>query len=1063
MPKRATYHLRWQPQTQQYAVFAGEAPVIPMVIAGDPAWLRWLSEVSSFAFVARSGATCTVRKEAVQRGGDYWFAYRRVQGRMAKRYLGRSAGLTPARLEEVAMALAALTQADGVPMPAAPVAVAEQPATHHQPPEPTPGETIETADTRRMGARQSSEAVPLRASHLLLTTKLQMPRATAQLVNRPAISQRLDRGLERPLTLLTAPAGFGKTMALCAWGRQQSTPLAWVSLDAGDNDASQFWMYTLAALNRAIPGVADTALAMVQSPQAPPLAVALRALLNAIAAQPQEVILILDDYHLITEPAIHESVALLLEHPPAQLHLYLATRNEPSLPLARLRARDQVNELRADDLRFRSAEVATFFSDVMGIRLAERTDGWIAGLQLAGLSLQQHADPVRFIATFSGSHRHILTYLGEEVLAAQPEDVQTFLLQTSILGRMCAPLCDALTGRSDGQAMLERLEQANLFLVALDDESRWYRYYHLFADLLRYRLRQQYSDLIPDLHRRAARWLEVDGWVAEAVNHLFAVPDIQAAAQMIERAAQGFTERGELVTLLRLIERLPEEVIAARPRLAIAQANVLFARGSLEMAEQRLTEAEHALQTNAPQLDEQQDEMTDTERRTLAGSIAGDRAVLAAMHGETTQTLRYAEEALALLPADDLFSRSGVLLAQGNGYRNNNELRAADATYSEAVRLGRASGNIFIATIALNMQADLCVQQGRLRQAVALSRQVIELSEARGGDLHMLTANTYNFLSGRFYEWNDLAAAESASERAIALAEQWGNTEHQIEGYSLLAFVYQARGETAAAREAVQRAERLIQLGRHFPWGAIFFGMASVRLALQQGRVEEAQQWLSTLEAEIAQYSTSITPFQDWGELTRVRVLLAPGAQAALDEAATLLARQAARARAEERLGDLIDIMALQSLLHQAQDEPQPALASLEQALTLAASEGYLRLFVDHGQPMRALLLRLREKLPKGHALRPYIEQLLAAFDHPFASKPAQPAEQAALVEPLSDREREVLYLLAQGHSNQQMARQLVVAVSTIKTHVHHIFAKLQASDRLQAVNRARELGLLDR
>lgn len=538
MPRRATHALRWNPEVEAYEVQRGGAPGSPDVVADGPAWRAWLAGVMSFAFQGRSGGACTVREEAARRGGAYWYAYRRAGGRMRKRYLGRGADLTLARLEAAALALSATAPA------------ASSPRGSAARPNGGAGVGIEA------GIEVGGEA-----PYPLLTTKLHAPGSSARLVSRPHVLSRLQRGLERPLTLVAAPAGFGKTTSLRAWIQRGELPVAWVSLDAGDDDPTQFWTYALTALNAAYPGVADTALAALH---ATPLAAVPRALVNAVAASPRDVVLVLDDYHLITASAIHQTVAALLEHPPAQLHLYLAARGEPPLPLARLRAYDQVNEVRADDLRFRPDEVAAFLDEVMGVRLAaedvmslaERTDGWIAGLQLAGLSLQGHPDPSAFVATFGGSHRHVLRYLGEEVLAAQSAEVQSFLLQTALLERLCGPLCDALTGRDDGHALLARLERANLFLVPLDDEGRWYRYYHLFADLLRHRLRQEAAGSIPALHRRAARWLEDEGWIVEAAEHLFAAPDLEEAARVIARASGAPRSGGDAATVPRLLERL---------------------------------------------------------------------------------------------------------------------------------------------------------------------------------------------------------------------------------------------------------------------------------------------------------------------------------------------------------------------------------------------------------------------------------------------------------------------------------------------------------------------------
>jgi LuxR family maltose regulon positive regulatory protein len=1092
MPKHATHLLTWRAEAQAYEVQSSGTPEPLRDIPDSPAWIAWLDGVSSFSFHSKAGTLCTVRKETVQRGGAYWYAYRRTRGRMVKRYLARGADLTLARLEAVASALNAPVSpsrtgpahedaAEAGDKPEHPTASPPRAETRKG----TPRTQTKMGDSAGVQPNAAREANPpmgtlqVPAARLLLTTKLHVPRATSRLVSRPHVLQRLQRGLKRPLTLIAAPAGFGKTAALRAWALDSQQPVAWVSLDASDNDPTQFWTYVLTALNMAHGGIADTALAMLNAPHPPPLTAALGTLLNAIATLPRDVALVLDDYHLITAPAIHEALATLLEHPPAQLHLYVATRSEPPLPLARLRVSDQVNVIHADDLRFRPDEIAAFLSDVMEVRLssedimrlAERTDGWIAGLHLAGLSLQGHPDPTRFVATFGGSHRHVLTYLGEEVLAAQPEEVQTFLLQTAILERMCGTLCDAVTGRHDGRAMLARLEQANLFVVPLDDEGRWYRYYHLFADLLRHRLRQEDAKRVPELHRRAARWLEGEGWIVEAAEHLLAVPDAAGAARIIERAATGMLTRGEIAPLLSLINRLPDAVVTARPRLALSHATVLFFYGQLEMAERRLAAAERGLPAAAtgaesvlPVADESD------ERRTLRGEIAGARTTLAMMRGDFVGAIAQAHTALAAASDDDASLRGRVCLPLGIAYMLSGQMRAANATLDEASRLSLAAGNLPPAIIALNMRALVLELQGQLQHAAALCRQAIHMTDTQDGASHGLVATLYGELGAVLYEWNDLVGARLALEKTIVLGQQWANGQDQVDGLVRLALVYQAQGQATAANEAIEQAEQvlehLIQSNAVFPWVTAYAPAVGARLALRQGHLEQAERWTRERGLEVERYTPRSTAFlHEFEYLTFARVLVAKGK---LDDAARLLERLLLAARAEERIGGEIEMRALEALVWQARGATEHALDALAQAVALAAPEGYVRVFVDEGVPMRGLLVRLRERQPRGSALRHYLDTLLAAFDRAPAPQsrgselPTHVAAAPGLVEPLSEKEREVLRLLAQGRANQDIARHLVVAVSTVKTHVHHLYAKLQAADRLQAVTRARELGLLE-
>ncbi|MGE5333550.1 MAG: AAA family ATPase, partial [Nitrososphaerota archaeon] len=574
MPRRARYLLRWSPERGSYELWQQGTPIRPSITLDSPGWFSWLASVSSFSFQRATGDVYTLRKEKVQRGGSYWYAYHRSGGRITKRYLGRDSDLTLARLETPPPDDDRyVTKADGG--------------------RPVPRRRRRVASADHATARDAP----------LLATRMLMPRTPACVVNRTHVWHRLQRGMERPLTLLTAPPGFGKTTALAAWARQVETPVAWVSLDVSDNEPGQFWAYILAALEQASPGSTGGAAAMLRALQPPPLSVMLRALLNELVTAPQDIVLVLDDYHHVSESAIHQTLASLLEHPPARLHLYLASRSEPPLPLARLRARDEVNEIRADDLRFRLDESAEFLAEVMDVRLpfedvlalAERTDGWIAGLQLAGLSLQKHPDPTAFVASFSGSNRHVMQYLGDEALAAQPPDVRDFLLRTAVLERLCGSLCDALTGERNGRAMLERLARANLFVVALDDEGRWYRYYHLFADLLRHHLREESPELLPDLHRSAARWLEGDGQMIEAAHHLFAISDVAAAADLLERITGDLIRRGDIHTLLDLLKQLPADLLAERPALCLAMAEGSYARGQLAAADRYIALAEQAV------------------------------------------------------------------------------------------------------------------------------------------------------------------------------------------------------------------------------------------------------------------------------------------------------------------------------------------------------------------------------------------------------------------------------------------------------------------------------------
>ncbi len=1028
MPKLSTHALIWSTESKSYALFTDGHIHQRFVPGEEEPWFAWLVTQTSFSFQGRRGRMSVI-KEARPRGEGYWYAYAYIGQRSRKRYLGRTAMLSLTRLEEAAQTL-----------------------TNHNTP-------------------ASSQRAHL-PSPVLLTTKFHVPRIPKRLVHRPHLNQLLQRGLEQPLTLIAAPAGFGKTMAVCDWIRQQALPVAWVSFDEHDNEPVQFWTYVLTAVERLYPGSATTALAMLQTPHIPPISRVLHTFLNALSAGARDLVLVLDDYHLITEPALHETLALLLEHPPAQFHLYLLTRAEPSLPLSRLRAYGQVNELRTEDLRFHLDEVSTFLHQCMDLplpaedvaQLARRIDGWVAGLQLVSLSLRGHVDPSRFVATFGGSHRDVLAYLVREVLARQTEDVYTFLLQTSLLERMTGPLCDALTGQRNGQEMLEHLERANLFLVPLDDEGRWYRYHHLFADLLRHRLHQEASEQVPLLQRRAAHWFEREGWAVEAVQHWLAVSDEASAARVIEQSARTMMMRGEISMLRRLLEQLPEQVILQRPHLCLFRVQLHFTVGLYDAAERLLVRLEATLRQATPAesalaADEQvvtAEADNASESNALFGGIAAAKAQIATTHGDGTAALAYAQAALTRSPEEDSYNRCAVMLTLANAYYLLGKPQEADSAYAEASRLGFASGNLLMAMLATGVRSLSLFQRGRLRLAADLCRQSIHVAEARGSTARALAGQAYVQLGEILYAWYDLAEARLALEQAIALGKEWANAEDQISGHALLAQVHQAQGQIATAQGEIRQAEELLQTEQISPWLPAYVGWVKASLAYRQGRVASAEQWIQ--ERGQADLGGSARLYhQELKHLTVAHVLMA---QEKWQEAAALL-EQLRHAIAEEQQGYAIDTLVLLALVQQAQGESPQALETLTQALSAALPEGYLRPFIEAGLPLRSLLVRLREQQAKGSDMRRALDGLLAAFEQ-RAGKPRWHVVDQPSLEPLSEREREVLQLLAQGHSNQAIARHLVISIGTVKTHLHHLYAKLPATDRHQAVKRASELGLLD-
>ncbi len=927
----------------------------------------------------------------------------------------------------------------------------------------------------------------------LLTTKLYIPPLRPNRVPRPRLIDRLNQGLPlgHRLTLISAPAGFGKTTLLSEWVHHlkdeggmikgespasihpssfilHPSKVAWLSLDEGDNDPVRFWTYFITALQTVQTGIGQSALAALKSPQPPSTAPASRsavewiesvltALINELAVHRQRrpYILVLDDHHLIKTQLIHQTLTFLLDHlppPPVGLHLVIAGRADPPLPLPRLRARDQLTELRAPDLRFTPDETAAFLNQVMNLGLSAndvaaleaRTEGWIAGLQLAALSMQDRTDVSGFIAAFTGSNRYILDYLVEEVLRQQPEDVQRFLLQTSILDRMTGPLSDALTGRTGGQVMLERLEQANLFIVPLAQDRTWYRYHHLFAQFLRSRLRQAPtpSPAVSDLHGRASEWYEAHGLLAEAVKHALAGQNFERAAHLIEQTARQTVMGGEASTLLGWLEALPGEIIRSRPSLCLAQGWALVIAGQSDTAEPYVQAALQAASTTDAQ---------------IRGEAAAIRSLVAVLKS-APQAIELAHQALEHLPADDLFLRSLVALNLGLAHDMRGDITAAGQAYSEASASGQAAGNILVHLMAIVQLADLKVLQGKLHEAATIYRQAIQLATEPGKRLPIVA--TAHLSMGRLlYEWNDLDGATHHLTTCIELGQQWESTDISATGFVYLAHVRQAQADTAGAQALIRQAEQALQ-GDILSLPTISVARAyQVRLWLRQGNTEAATRlcssaiWAEEYQARQSGVSGYLAQIEG---ATRVRVLMAQGKP---ELAIGLLDSLLQAAEAAGQTGYVIELLVLQALVLEAQGQSPQAITTLHRALTLAAPADYVRTFVDEGASMAILLNRMKNE---GGRMKEYVGKLLAAFT-PAVRRPVQQSYpvQQPLIEFLSKRELEVLRLIAAGLSNREIAQELVITVGTVKRHVHHIYGKLEVHSRTQALAKARELGLL--
>jgi LuxR family maltose regulon positive regulatory protein len=904
----------------------------------------------------------------------------------------------------------------------------------------------------------------------ILESKLYVPRQRRGLVTRPRLSERLNRGGESKLTLVSAPAGFGKTTLLAEW--LAATPAdkqtAWLSLDPSDNLAASFWHYVIAALQTAAPGIGATALSLLQGPQPPPIETVVAPLLNEFSALPNGVVLVLDDYHVIDAHDIQDGMSFLLEHLPPQIHLVITTRADPPLPLARLRARGELVEIRAVDLRFTPEEAAAYLNEVMGLDLGTsevgaleaRTEGWIAALQLAALSIQGRDDVAGFIAGFAGDDRYIVDYLVEEVLRGQPEEVRSFLLDTSILDRLTGPLCDAVTGQAGGRASLEALDRANLFLVPLDDRRQWYRFHHLFADVLMARLQDEQPDRVPELHRRASDWYEHNGDRSEAIRHALAGEDFDRAASLIELAVPALRQGHQEVTALQWLRALPDEVIGRRPVLSVAYAWALLSIGELEDVERRLGDGERWLTAPHGVPDEAgagRPEMVVVDRREfslLAALIAVYRAVLAQIRGDVATTVRHAREALNLAPEDDDLLRGAAEALLGLATWASGDLETAHRIYGAGMARVQRSGSLSDALGAAIALADIRITQGRLRDAIRTYEQALQLSAKHGEPVLRATADMYVGLSDLAREQGDLQAATRHLQASKDLGEHMGYPQNRYRLHVVTARIRQAEGDLDGALDAIHEAQRLympdfIPDVRPLP-------AQEARILLRQGRVAEANAWA---RARGLSPHDDLTYLREFEHVTLARVLLA---QSTLDpsdgsarDAFALLGRLLRAAEDGQRTGNVIEILVLLALAHQVRGDMPAALAALGRALALGEPEGYVRVFLDEGPPMAALL---QDAANRGIA-PDYVRHLLADFGHAHDRTPIK----QPLVEPLSERELDVLRLLATDLAGPEIARELVVSLSTVRSHTKAIYAKLGANNRRSAVTRAEELDLLSR
>lgn len=890
----------------------------------------------------------------------------------------------------------------------------------------------------------------------LLRTKLFIPRSRPGRVARPRLVERLNAGMDRKLTLIAAPAGFGKTTLLSEWIPQSPRCVTWLSLDADDNDPATFWIYVIASLQQIHRGLGASALALLQSPEPPATTSIVTSLINEIAAFPEPFAIVLEDYHAIESQLVHGGLAYMIEHLPTNFHLTITTRVDPPLPLSRLRARNQLTELRSNELRFTPEEAAAFLETATGLSLSphqvaaleSRTEGWIAGLQIAALSMQGREDIAGFIEAFSGSHRHIVGYLADEVLNQRPRGTLNFLLQTSILDRLCGSLCDAVTGESGGQATLEKLEQTNLFIAPLDDEGVWYRYHHLFAEVLQARLQRTLPERTAELHRRASRWYAREGMAADAVYHALAARDFDEAANLIEDAAGSMLRRGASESLIHWLDALPEAMVRTRPRLCLARAWTFHLGTSLDLerAEKWVQLAQEKAR-DAGQLDSK-----------LVGEIAALQAMIAATRSESERSLDLANLALENLPLDSPW-RSAVTFCLGTAHVDRGDIAAASRAFEEAIKLSQADGAYYVQMAAAAFLGDILVLQGRLGQARAMYWQVhqwVNLDLPQKGGI-MAEAGLATILC----EQNQLDAALGHVQAGMAVVGQVGGVWSAHVLHRVQARVQRARGNWL---EALEILERSYENGRRAEVGLVVAQAGALRAALllAQGDLDSAAAWARTSGLSPDDALANHPGWHEVEYLVLARVLHAQGRH---PEAFALLDRLMGAAQAEDRIGSAIAVLVLQAMAYHVQGNRPLALARIERALAMAEPEGYVRVFLDEGEGMRALLAdfesRLRRRPDDGDARRrlgTYTGRLLAAFVQPAEAGSRQPR---GMVEPLSERELEILHLIAAGYSNREIADHLVIAYSTVKSHINAIYSKLGTHRRTQAVVIARELGLL--
>jgi LuxR family maltose regulon positive regulatory protein len=934
---------------------------------------------------------------------------------------------------------------------------------------------------------------PTSLENQLLVTKFYVPMPLGPLVARPRLNALLAESLKYPLTLVSAPAGFGKTTLLSTWAQSLPThhlQAAWISLDEEDNDPWLFWMYVLAVLERQCPERFGPLLESLQSSQPPPLKSVLIAFISLLLENGQQIVLLLDDYHVITNPEIHDIISYFVQHMPPQFHLIVATRSDPPLPLTQWRARKQILEVRTQQLRCTTEETKNFFQEVMGIQLPEetietmtaQTEGWLVGLQLLGLSLPGHANPVALLQEISGEQRYILDFLTEEVLQRQPPDVQTFLLFTSILERLSAPLCDAVLEQTDSQQMLQWLERANLFMVSLDNKRQWYRYHLLFAQALRHQLENTYTDLIPLLHYRASLWYAKHDQTTQAILHALHAKEWLWAADLIEQKSlqlMAFTlgpREHELVMLQHWLEQLPADVVGSRPRLCLACTLLLYTIAPASLLNGWLDAAEATLTASlSRQSDEESSDpllvlQSRQEQENLLGEVIAWRAAVRLLTEDGHVSLTLCQRALSLLSAGNILGRAQVANFQIHTYYTSdaNDIVAAIESGLHGIMLAKTANHTALVLNIMGTTTCAMIAAGRLHEALQQAQQAMQLSKKPDGLLIPEVSWPLALQVEVLREWNELEKAFALIQEVISLSQKTQSIvllSNVFYGYAILFRIYLSCNKLEAAYSAFQEIERIstrLNQPNYLHLCSPFTTVDQVRLWLACGELDRATRWAEALDVR-ERHGTPFTHERE--EVACIRVLLA---QAKPDVALQRLEPVLQRATTGQRWGHVIEIQLLQALAYQMLQQETQALNALSEAIRLAEPEGYIRSFVDEGLPIAALLSQLREQQHKQQPT-PYLDTLLRAFpqyskrDKHSLLQAQVPPKIQLLLDPLSEREQQVLQLLAKGASNQDIAQELVIAYYTVKRHISHIFSKLGVQNRIQAVKQAQKLGLLEK